>query len=148
MSVRQAVLQKLQATGVPGMEIERFTDLNHEGFVRHFPVSLVVGHAGAGSCFFSQIFFLFWGGAPRFLLLSDRETNHMWAPNVSTAQVKLRCTSSSRRLGRKCARNTSCHLTGQDPVFSCSWHVLWFVSFLVLFIFTGGLQKTQFLLPY
>ena len=30
----------------------------------------------------------------------------------------------------------------------CSWHVFWFFSFLVLFIFTGGLQKTFFLLPY
>ena len=27
----------------------------------------------------------------------------------------------------------------------CSWHVFWLFSFLVLFIFTGGLQKTKFL---
>ena len=30
----------------------------------------------------------------------------------------------------------------------CSWHVFWFFSLLVLFIFTGGLQNTSFLLLY
>ena len=31
----------------------------------------------------------------------------------------------------------------------CSWHAFWFFSFLVLLIFTGGLQKTvSFSLPY
>ena len=30
-------------------------------------------------------------------------------------------------------------------VLHCSWRVFWFFSFLVLFIFTGGLQKPQFL---
>ena len=30
------------------------------------------------------------------------------------------------------------------PFLRCSWHVFWFFRFLVLFIFTGGLQKTKF----
>ena len=28
-------------------------------------------------------------------------------------------------------------------ILHCSWHVVWIFSFLVLFIFTGGLQKTK-----
>ena len=35
-----------------------------------------------------------------------------------------------------------------DPQLRCSWQVVWSFSFLVLFIFTGGLQKQSFLLPY
>ena len=30
------------------------------------------------------------------------------------------------------------------PWLHCSWHVVSFFSFLVLFIFSGGLQKTKF----
>ena len=47
-----------------------------------------------------------------------------------------------RQLGKRCFQAQT-QLDNYVCNLHCSWHVFWFFSFLVLFIFTGGLQKTK-----